>query len=180
MIRKQALQPGDILFLGPKKKWMIGSWLITWAQNVVGKSPIHGQSYSHVAIVDWDTNYVLESRWPKSRRRKLEMEKWCKQYNMELWRVRKVQPEQVKAALGWAYNHLNEWYDLGLFVWGMFDVKHAEVCSTFVAKAFADANVHFKIYKKIGAVENFHSPDEIAANTDLIKKITESRTEENA
>ncbi len=179
MIRKPALRPGDILFLGPKQKWLIGSWFLTWAQNVVGKSPIHNRSYSHVAIVDWDVDYVVESRWPKSRRRKLEMKKWCKQYEMELWRVRRVNPQQIKDTLDWAYKHLGEWYDLGLFMWGMFDIKHAEVCSTFVAKAFKAAGIDFKIHKKIGAAKNFHSPDEIAANTDLIKKITESRIEEN-
>jgi len=173
MIRKQALRPGDILFFRTKKGSLPGSWFISWFQNIVGKSPIHGISYSHVAIVDWDTDYVLDSRWPKSKRRKIKWKSWGKYYGLELWRIRKIQPEEVQKALNWAYAHLEEWYDLGLFVWGMFDFSNAEVCSTFVAKAWKAAGRIFKVHKRIGKVKNFHSPDELIANDDIIKKITE-------
>ena len=171
MIRKKAMKPGDILFFRTKKGSLPGSWLISWFQNIVGKSPIHGVSYSHVGIVDWDTNYILDSKWPKSKRRKIDWKSWNKHYGLELWRIRKVKKEEVKKALDWCYAHLDEWYDLGLFVWGMFDVKHAEVCSTFTAKAWRAAGRIFKVFKRIGKVKNFHSPDELVANSNLIKRI---------
>ena len=172
VIRKQMLRPGDIIFFRTEKRSLPGSWLISWFQNIVGKSPIHGVSYSHIGIVDWDTNYLLDSRWPKSKRRKLDLEKYEKYYGLELWRVRRVTQEQVKDALDWCYAHLGEWYDLGLFIWGMFDFSDAEVCSTFVYKAWGNALVFFKIHKQIGYVKKFISPDEIASNTDLIKRLS--------
>ncbi len=171
MIRKQQLQPGDLLLYRPKSKWSIGSWFITFAQNVIGKSPIHNKSYSHVAMIDWDTNYVLESRLPKSQRAKIKWKKFNKQYYLELWRIKKVTPEERKRALTWASAHLNEWYDLGLFIFGKIDIKNAEVCSTFIAKAWKAAGRNFKVYKKLQPDADFHSPDELIFNRDLIKRI---------
>lgn len=168
-IRPELLRPGDLLFYRPKAP-LPGSWFITWAQNVVGKSPIHGVSYNHVALVDWDTKFLLESRWPKSRKWKIDWKKLHKYYYVELWRVRNVEPIEVKRALNWAHKHLGEWYDLSLFLYGMFDQPHREVCSTYVAKAWAAAGRFFVSHKTIGRYE-FHSPDELAANTHIIKKI---------
>jgi hypothetical protein len=170
MIKKSLLKPGDILFYRPKAP-IPGSWLITWFQNIVGKSPIRGRSYCHVAIIDSDTDYLLESRWPKSRRWKINWKKLDKAYHVELWRVKNTTKKEVDAVLAWAHEHLDEWYDLGLFVWGMFDVKHSEVCSTFVAKAWANAERVFKQFKRIGKVKEFLSPDEIAWHTEIIKRI---------
>lgn len=169
-IRKQMLRPGDLLFYRPKAP-LPGSWFITWVQNVVGKSPIKGISYNHVSLIDKDTDYMLESRWPKSKRKKINWKKLTKYYHLELWRIRHVTPEEQEKAVEWAHQHLNEWYDLGLFIWGMFDTPHMEVCSTFAAKAWKHAGREFKIYKKIGNAENFYSPDELIANSDLIKLI---------
>jgi len=171
MIRKQMLRPGDLIFYRPKKTWSIGSWFIAWAQNVIGKSPIHNVSYCHVGIIDSDTNYLLESRWPRSRRWKINWKKLEKQYHLELWRIRHVKKEEIEKALNWCYEHLNEWYDLGLFIWGLFDFKNAEVCSTFVAKAWKAAGRIFKIHKQIQPDADFHTPDELIANEDLIKRI---------
>ena len=81
---------------------------------------------------------------------------------------------EVVDALDWAYTHLGEWYDLGLFIFGYFDIKHAEVCSTFVAKAWKAAGRIFKVHKALQPDADFHSPDELAGNEDLIKKIAES------
>lgn len=173
MIRKQQLRPGDLLFYRPKAP-IPGSWLVTWFQNIVGKSPIHKVSYNHVAIVDRDTDYILESRWPKSRRWKINWKKLNKYYYVELWRIKNVEPVEITKALKWSHEHLNEWYDLGLFIWGMFDAPHMEVCSTFVAKAWAAADRIFKVHKRIGNARNFHSPDELIANSHLIKLIAVS------
>ena len=168
---KKIVRPGDLIFYRPKNKLYIGSWFIAWAQNVIGKSPIHDRSYCHVALVDWDENYLLESRWPKSRRWKIKWEKLNKHYHIEVYRIRKVTSQERNAALKWAYDHLGEWYDLGLFVWGMFDFKNAEVCSTFVAKAWKAAGKIFEVHKKLQPDADFHSPDELVANIDLIKRV---------
>jgi len=165
------LRPGDMLFYRPKAKWSILSWFITWAQNIIGKSPIHDKSYCHVGIIDWDTDYMLEARFPKSKRSKINWKSLSKQYHLELWRVRKVQKEEVEKALEWAYANLGLWYDLGLFLWGQIDFKDAEVCSTFIAKAWKAAGRVFKIHKQIQKDADFHSPDELIANYDLIKRI---------
>lgn len=171
MIRKEILRPGDILFFRTTNKSLPGAWFISWAQNVIGKSPIHNRSYSHVGIIDWDTDYILESRWPKSKRRKIPWKKWDKQYKLELWRIRKVSKQEQNRALKWAYEHLGEWYDLGLFFWGAFDIKHAEICSTFVAKAWKAGNKLFKVHKALQPDADFHTPDELIANVDIIKRI---------
>lgn len=171
MIKKALLRPGDLLFYRPKAIFHVGSWLIAWFQNVVGKSPIEDRSYCHVAIVDTDTDYIVESRWPKSRRWKIDWKKLDKNYTVELWRVKNVTKEETEKVLEWANSHLGEWYDLGLFVWGTFDFKHSEVCSTYVAKAWEAAGRIFKQHKRISTVKIFQSPDELIANDDLIKQV---------
>lgn len=171
MIDKSKLKPGDILLYRVTKKSIIGAQIIGWFQNIVGKSPIHGRTYSHVAIVDWDTEYVLESRWPKSRRWKIDWKKLESHFDIEVWRVKGATKAEVEAALSWAHNNLGQWYDLGLFVWGMFDAKHAEVCSTFVTKAWGNAERVFKKFKRIGKVKEFISPDEIADHHEIIERV---------
>jgi len=169
MIRKQMLRTGDLLFYRVTKKSGISSWFIAWAQNVIGKSPVHGKGYVHVAIIDKDTDYILESRWPRSRRWKIDWKKLDKRYAVELWRVRIVTVEHMDKVTKWCYDHLGEWYDLGLFFWGLLDFKEAEVCSTFVKRAWENAGVHFKLHRK---PEALITPDElIGSNPDIIKRI---------
>lgn len=170
-IDKSKLKPGDILLYRVTKKSMIGAQIIGWFQNLVGKSPITGRTYSHVALVDWDTDYVLESRWPKSRRWKLDWKSLESHFIIEVWRVKGATKDEVQAALDWAHANLGQWYDLGLFIYGSFDRKHSEVCSTFVAKSWANAERIFKAFKRIGKVKNFVSPDEIAWHTEIIKRV---------
>jgi hypothetical protein len=168
MISKDIMKPGDILLYRPKSIFHISAWFIAWGQNVMGKTP-HNVNYCHVALVDDDTDYILEARWPKSHRVSLNWEKLDKAYTVELWRVRNANRENVALALEWAHAHLGEWYDLPSFIWGWFDVKHAEVCSTFVAKAWANAKVIFQQVKKIGDGKLI-TPDEVAGSP-LLKRI---------
>ena len=169
MIDKELLKPGDILLYRPKSVFHLSAWFIAWGQNVMGKTP-HNVTYCHVALVDEDTDYILESRWPKSRRYKLDWKYLDKMYTVELWRVKNSTKAESSKALEWAHNNLGEWYDLGLFVWGWFDAKQKEVCSTFVAKSWGSVDRVFKQFKKVG-VGTLISPDEIAGNTDIIKRI---------
>lgn len=169
MIKKEILRPGDILLYRPKSVFHVSAWFIAWAQNVTGKTP-HNVTYCHVAIVDENTDNMLESRWPKSHCIPIDWKKLDKEYKIELWRVKKVTQDQIDKALEWAHENVGQWYDLGLFIWGWIDTKHEEVCSTFVSKAWANAGIEFKQIKKIG-VGTLITPDEIAGNTDLIKRI---------
>jgi len=171
MISKSLLRSGDLLFYRPTKKSGISAWFITWAQNVIGKSPIHGPGYCHVALIDEDTDYLFEARWPKTRRWKINWKKLDKHYKIELWRVRKGNVEKVKKVVKWCSENLGLFYDIGLFIWGLFDFKHAEVCSTFVSKAWAEAGVVFKETKMI-AGGALITPDEIIGNNqDILKRI---------
>lgn len=172
MFDTSLLKPGDILLFQAKKGSTVSAWFIAWAQNVIGKNPVRGAKYCHVALVDKDTNYILEARWPKSHRIKADWEKLSHHYDIELWRVKKpVTKKKLQLVFDWAYQNLREWYDLGLFVWGLFDFKSMEVCSTFVAKAWKAGGVEFKPSKVIAGNEHFISPDEIASQKKLIKRI---------
>lgn len=172
MINKELLRPGDLLFYKPKNfKSGIAAWFITWAQNVIGKSPIEGKGYCHVALIDKDTDYLLESRWPKSRRWEINWIKLDKHYKIELWRVKETSTENIEKVMDWGYSHLGEWYDLGLFVWGLFDQKHKEICSTYVGKAWKNAGIYFKLNKKINRNAEFTTPDELVNNTEILKRI---------
>ena len=172
MIKKELLKPGQILFYRVIKNTGFTGQFIGWAQHVIGKTPLHGsQSYCHVGILDTDTNYLLEAKWPKTRRWLIDWNKIEKHYGVEVWEVKNVTPEQVKLAIDWCHDNLGEWYDVGLFVWGLFDFKHAEVCSTFVGKAWEDAGIEFKEYKEINKNPDFWVPDELIANVDIIERV---------
>jgi uncharacterized protein YycO len=169
MIKKTLLRPGDILLFRPKSIFHVSAWFIAWAQNVVGKTP-HNVAYCHVALIDENTDNLLEARWPKSHCVPIDWKKLDEAYTIELWRVKEVSQTQIDKAIAWAHANVGEWYDIPAFLWGWFDVKHAEVCSTFVSKSWANAGIEFKQIKKIGDGKLI-SPDEIAGNTDLIKRI---------
>lgn len=169
MFDKSLLQPGDILLFRPKSVFHISAWFIAWGENVMGKTP-HDVSYCHVALIDDDTNFLLEARWPKSHRTQFDLSKLDQIYTVELWRVKNVTPEEIAHAVDWSRENVGEWYDLGLFMWGWIDAKHREVCSTFVAKAWAAAGLQFKQIKTVG-VGTLITPDEIAGNTNLIERI---------
>lgn len=170
MIDKSLLKSGDILLFRAKSFWHFSPWFISWGQNVMGKNAVKGATYCHVAIVDEDTDYFLEARWPKSKRTKFDWQHLDREYTVELWRVKNETNEEAAKAVAWAQANVGEWYDLGLFFWGWIDKKHAEVCSTFVTKAWESAGKIFKQVKKVG-LGTLITPDEVAGNTDLIERI---------
>lgn len=170
MISKSKLKPGDILLFRahPGSGWT--SRFIVWGQKFLGRAS-KGQTYCHVALVDKDTDFLMEAKWPKTRRWRIDWEYLDKTYDVELWRVKGATSVKVKLALDWAGDHLGEWYDLPLFLFGWIDIRHAEVCSTFIRNAWEAAGKHFKTNVDYGSKQALITPDEIAANTELIKRI---------
>jgi hypothetical protein len=59
-------------------------------------------------------------------------------------------------------------YDLPLFLVGFLDFKNAEVCSTFVQKAFEAAGIELSVE---GPGKKLTTPDEIAANSSVLRKV---------
>lgn len=167
MIDKKYLKPGDILLYRVVPRSGFSAKFISWGQHVLNQAPSE-ENYCHIAIVDNDTDYILEAKWPKVRRWKLDWEHLDASYHVELWRVKKVTPKKVQKALAWATEHLGEWYDLPLFFFGLFNFRNAEICSTYVQHAYENAKIQLSVE---GPGKNLTTPDEIAANTKVIKRI---------
>jgi len=170
MINKKLLKPGDVLLcrVGPNALW--SSKFIDLAQKLIGRGTAD-QDYCHVAIVDSDTDFLMEARWPKTRKWRIDWTHMDDRYVVEVWRVKGVTPVKVKLALTWAHEHLGEWYDLPLFLFGWINFSKAEVCSTFVQKAWKNAGVIFQNTISYGKEQNLITPDEIASNHKLLRRI---------
>jgi hypothetical protein len=134
MFDKSLMQPGDILLFKVEKKSTFVEKLIALGQRFYRHVPKQVK-YCHVALVDKDTDLMLEAVWPKTRVTKIDFAKIEQHENVELYRVRKITPEQIDQVINWAHDHLDEWYDVPLLLTGFLDSKHAEVCSTFVSHA---------------------------------------------
>lgn len=156
--RRNTLHAGDILLFKPRGNASFTDKLIVLGQKLFRKVP-RKDNYCHVAIVDKDTRFILEARWPKTRRSNLLKTKLSSKCKIEVYRVRKITDEQIKLTLDWAHDHLNEWYDVPLFLTGFLAIKHTEICSTFVSKAFKNA----KLYIPHGSEnKTFIIPDDFA------------------
>lgn len=160
-------KPGDILLYKSHAFSRWSSRFIEWGQRFLGQAP-SVDDYCHVAMIDEDPNYILEAKWPKTRRVKLDPMALAEHYDVEIWRVKKLTKAQMKTATAWARQNLGLFYDLGLFLWGAFDFKKAEVCSTYVQKAFQAAGIELSVE---GPGKKLTTPDEIAANTKVIRRI---------
>jgi cell wall-associated NlpC family hydrolase len=164
MIERGDVLPGDLLLFRIKHS---SSWiakLIGWGQKIIRHAPTKAE-YCHVAIVAFDTDFILEATWPKTRISKINWEKWNKEYDLQLFCVKNITPMQVVDAIFWAEDHLGEWYDILALFDGWVDIRHAEICSTYVQKAYKAAGVEFKVDER-----NFITPDEIAAS-DLVERV---------
>lgn len=165
MKKFDLLQPGDILLFRTTKNSPLHDKLIAFGEWIIGEK-MTKHSYHHVAMVGIDGN-VFEAIWmgtvchPFSEVDKTGM--------IEAYRVRNVTDIQIQEALEWAEDNLGKKYDfVGLFLgWAGLDEKHAEICSTYVGKAWKAAGV--QLTKK--AKEKIYSPDDIAANKKVIKRI---------
>jgi hypothetical protein len=158
MFSKDLIKPGDILLFRVILSSSWSSKFIGWAQRLFGGVP-KGFGYCHVALVDQDTDLMLEARWPKTRVSKIDLNKLNKEYGIELYRVRKITDEQIEQVIMWLHNHLDEWYDIPLFLTGFLDSKHSEICSTFISHAFQDAGLEIPVnnwHKKLVVPNDFY------------------------
>lgn len=165
MFKKDLMKPGDILLFRVIPSSSLVSKFIGWSQRLFGRVP-NGRGYCHVALVDLDTNLMLEARWPKTRVSQIDLNELNKKYGVELYRVRNITDNQIDQVIMWAHDHLDEWYDIPLFLTGFLDSKHAEVCSTFIAHAFRDVGLEIPVnnwHKKLVAPDDFYE-DTITLN----------------
>jgi uncharacterized protein YycO len=94
-----------------------------------------------VALVDKDTDLVLEAKWPKIKISTLEADTYKQRDQIEVYRVRGITDEQIETTLNWAHSHVGEYYDVLLLLTGWVDMKHSEICSTYVSKSFKEAGL---------------------------------------
>jgi len=140
MFSKSLMKPGDLLLFRAEKKSTLFEKLIVLGQRFYKHIP-EQVKYCHVALVDKDTDLMLEAVWPKTRVSKIDFVKIEQHEALELYRVRRITNEQIDQAIMWSHDHLDEWYDVSLLLTGYLDTKHSEICSTFVSKAFKSAGV---------------------------------------
>lgn len=137
MIDKKNLQPGDILLFKTTPKSSLKDRFIVWAQEAFYHTSKQAD-YCHVALVDRDINLMLEAKWPKI---KISIIDFSISDQIEVYRVHGITDEQVEKVLDWAHEHVGEYYDILLFLTGWLDIKHAEVCSTYISHAFRTVNL---------------------------------------
>lgn len=165
------MQPGDILLCRVIKSSSWSSKFISWGQHVLNQAP-SVKNYCHVAMVDYNTDYLLEAKFPFTRKWLIDWDHMDSHYGTELWRVKNITPEQVKQTLDWAHAHLGEWYDLPIFLDGIVHFKDTEVCSTYTQHSFEVAGIELSVE---GAGKVLTTPDEIGANTSVIELIAVSK-----
>lgn len=168
MPRRYVLQPGDILLFKPRGEHAsFADRFIVWGQKLFRQVPKR-VNYCHVALVDRDTRFVLEAKWPKTKISNLAIIKQKTKHKIEVYRVRDLTPEQAKAAIDWAHEHLNEWYDVALFLTGFLDLKHSEICSTYVSHSFKAAGLEIPY----GCTnKKFIVPDDFFIDNSMLERI---------
>lgn len=156
-------QPGDLLFYKAHGRSWLLSRLISKLSHAAGEDSKRGR-YCHVAMIGQDET-LLEMTWPRSRKTGLNISKLNEHYDLELWRVRAS--EWTKAgAVAWAQQNLGMKYDWSLILFGLFDNKHKEVCSTFVRQAYLHGGVD--LYPG-GMYEKISSPSELVRGERLMR-----------
>lgn len=161
----QNLQPGDILLFRTMKNSPFHDKLIAFGEWLVGEK-MTKHSYHHVAMVGVDTQ-IFEAIWKGTMYHPYaEVDKTG---DIEVYRVKNATDIQIQEALEWASDNLGLKYDfVKLFLgWAGLDQKHAEICSTFVGKAWLAAGVQVAPKTK----EKIYSPDDIAANKKVLKRV---------
>ena len=162
MPKVATLKPGDILLYKVTKYSALHDKLIAICQILLYQVPRNAR-FCHIAIVDQDINYKLEAVWPKTRRSLIAGDNIGE--IMEVYRVIDITDAQIKSTLVWANANLNEWYDILFMITGWLDVKHAEICSTFVSHAFAAAGLlipHVPKFQKIILPDDYADDRQLA------------------
>ena len=141
MINKKLLKSGDILLFRETHRSTLFQRLIVWGQKTFYHVPSQAR-YCHVALVDKDTDYMLEAVWPKTRQSKIDFSTYKAKEIIEVYRVRGITDEQINKTLDWAHNNLGKWYNILDFLSGWLQIKHTYICSTFVSTAFKIVNLY--------------------------------------
>lgn len=161
-LNKTQLRPGDILLFEVIYNSPWHDKLIALGEKLLGKQ-FTKSSYCHAALIDTDTDMMLEAVWPKTHIIPIK----SRGNKIQVFRVRNVTKEQCRIAVETAHKDLGLWYNIGKLFFGLFPRKHEVICSTYVGISWKGAKV--KLMKK--GIKVF-SPDEIASNP-LIKHLGE-------
>jgi len=148
------LRPGDILLFEvvPNSPWH--DKLIAFCEKLLGKQFARA-SYCHVALIDTDTDMMLEAVWPKTHIIPIK----SSNNKIQVFRMKNATKAQCLLAVKEAHKDLGLWYNIGKLCFGLFPRKHEVICSTYVAISWKAAR---KIFAKIN--DKVFSPDEIAAD----------------
>jgi uncharacterized protein YycO len=156
-LNKRDLQPGDILLFKVAKHSPWHDKLIALGEKLLHKN-FTKSNYCHAAMIDADTDLMLEAVWPVTHIIKIK----SRNNKIEVFRIRNATPEQKLKAVKWTHKNLGLWYNVGQLLFGLFPRKHEVICSTYVAKAWKSSGI---ILGDIN--EKVFSPDEIAADPQL-------------
>ena len=127
---KDLAFPGDLLFYRVTPKSSFRAKMIAWVQMLRGEGA-GSFEYSHVAIVDIDTDYKIEAVWPRIRRVKIN---WGDQ-DMELCRV-SIMSWMGERAAEEAAKFIGRWYNVGQMLFGMVNWGKGRICTTLMRTAY--------------------------------------------
>ena len=148
------LEPGDILLFRVTKNSPIHDRMIALMEKLLHKQ-FSKSAYCHAAMVDSDTDLMLEAVWPKTHIIPIT----ARNNEIEVYRVIDATDGQTQQAILWAHQNLGVWYSVGQLFFGLFPSKHKVICSTYVADSWKSAGV------VLGDLnEKVFSPDELAAS----------------
>ena len=156
---QQLVHPGDLLFYRVRAQSPFMYKLIALAEHLRNANPSQ-KHYAHVAIVGGETLTKIEATWPRVTESVID---WTRP-DLELWRIKGITPEQTVKFLQFARKKIGERYDIGMFCLGVFDFKHAEICTTLVKKAACHAKIPLAI-----TTGDFLTPDELVNDLLLYK-----------
>lgn len=167
--RHNTLFPGDILLFKPRGKKLrtFSDKLISWGQRLFRQVP-NNINYVHVAIVDWNTEFILEAKWPKSIISNLAEKRMSSSDKIEVWRIRNLTPVQLQKILDYGHSHIGMWYDVLLVITGFISLKHTTICSLFVSRMCnsADLDIPYGYWHK-----KFIVPDDFVLSNTMLDRV---------
>lgn len=133
-LRSRA-RPGDLIFYRVTPHSTFTARLIAILQLLRGEGESTTQ-YSHVAILDRDTDFCIEAMWPRVRMSKVNWE----DPELELWR-RPMGSAKISLMLIDARGRVGDWYDAWGLLFGALGSRHRSICTTLILKSFASIGV---------------------------------------
>lgn len=140
MLNKSLLKPCDVLLFRTTHKSSLIDRVIVWGQRTFYHAPLQAR-YCHVALVDQNTDFILEAKWPKVKQSSITDYTYKQKDQIEVYRIKNITDEQREKILNDAQEHIGEWYSISLFLFGWTTAKHSVVCSTYVSKSCKAADL---------------------------------------